>query len=130
MGRELGDTNVVTGQIVDAAIRVHRAIGPGLLESAYQKCMEYELAHRGLQVEANVALPIRYGSVQLEACYRIDLLVEGSVMVELKAVARLHPLHSAQLLSYLRLSNTRIGLLLNFHECRLKDGIVRIINSR
>ncbi len=121
--------NRITGKIIDAAIRVHSAIGPGLLESAYQICMEYELSQRGLQVESNVALPILYAGVHLDACYRIDMLVERSVMVELKAVARLHPVHTAQLLSYLRLSNHRIGLLLNFHECRLKDGIIRLINT-
>lgn len=121
--------NQVTGEIVDSAIRVHSALGPGLLESAYQVCLAYELSQRGMQIESNVALPIRYGNVELDACYRIDMLVERCVLVELKAVARLHPVHTAQLLSYLRLSNHQIGLLLNFHECRMKDGIIRLINT-
>jgi GxxExxY protein len=127
--RVYDDVNDVTGEIVDAAIRVHSGVGPGLLESAYQVCMEYELSKRGLRIQANVPLPVCYDGVQLNACYRIDLLVEGRVLVELKAVAKLHPLHTAQLLSYLRLSNNRIGLLLNFHECRMKDGIVRLIHT-
>ena len=115
--------------IVDAAITVHSVIGPGLLESAYVACLALELRARGLNVRSQVPLPIIYGGQQIDVAYRIDLLVEDTVIVEAKAVARLLPVHEAQLLSYLRLSDKRIGFLLNFHVSRMRDGIKRMVNG-
>jgi GxxExxY protein len=122
------EINEITGQIVDAAMKVHTKLGPGLLESAYEACLAYELRRRGLQVATQVALPITYEDVQLDAGYRIDLLVESQVIVELKAVEKMIPLYDAQLLSYLKLSGNKIGLLINFNVVRLKDGIKRLAN--
>jgi GxxExxY protein len=121
--------NRISGVIVDAAIAVHSALGPGLLESAYEACLLYELRSRGLVVESQVALPIVYESVQLEVGYRIDLLVENVVVIELKACEGIAPVHRIQLLSYLRLSGKPLGLLLNFHVALMKDGIVRMKNG-
>ena len=115
--------------IVDAAITVHSVIGRGLLESAYVACLALELRARGLNVRSQVPLPIIYGGQQIDVAYRIDLLVEDTVIVEAKAVARLLPVHEAQLLSYLRLSDKRIGFLLNFHVSRMRDGIKRMVNG-
>ena len=121
--------NEISGQIVDAAIRVHSALGPGLLESAYQACLAFELTSRGLHVETEVGLPVVYRDVRLEVGYRIDLLVESTVIVEIKAVETLLPIHEAQLLSYLKLADKRLGLLINFNVQRLKDGIKRMANG-
>ena len=118
----------ITAQIVDAAMKVHTGLGPGLLESAYEACLAHELRKRNLQVETQVALPVHYDGVDIELGYRIDLLVQGAVIVELKAVRELLPIHEAQLLSYLKLSRKKIGLLINFHVLRLKDGIKRMAN--
>lgn len=120
--------NEITGQIVDSAMKVHTALGPGLLESAYEACLVHELRKRSLRVQNQVELPVRYEEVYLDIGYRIDLLVEDQVIVELKAIAELAPIHEAQLLSYLKLSNLRIGLLINFHVSKLKDGIRRLVN--
>ena len=120
--------NDVSGQIVDASIRVHSVLGPGLLEAAYQLCLTHELRKRGLDVRREVITPIRYDGVTLKVGYRIDLLVEGAVVVETKSVAKLVPIHEAQLLSHLRLGDYRLGLLINFNVVLLKDGIVRIVN--
>lgn len=122
------EINVRTGQVVDAAMRVHRALGPGLLESAYSACLAYELTKRGRQVVTQMLLPVVYEEVRIELGYRIDMLVDGAVVVELKTVTRLLPVHEAQLLSYLRMSKYRIGLLINFHVPVLKDGIRRLAN--
>jgi GxxExxY protein len=121
--------NDVTGQIIDAAMKVHTALGPGLLESAYEACLTHELRTRGLNVEVQKELPVEYGGVRMDVGYRIDLLVEDLVIVELKAVAALLPIHQAQLISYLKLSDRRVGLLINFNVVRLKDGIKRIANK-
>ena len=112
--------------VVDAAFTVHRALGPGLLESAYQACLEIELARRGVAYVAQPALPIRYAGTTVEDAYRLDLLVGDALIVELKAVDSLLPIHSAQLLTYLRLSSKRLGLLINFNTPLIKDGIKRI----
>lgn len=120
--------NDITGQIIDAAMKVHTALGPGLLESAYEACLAHELQKRGLKAETQVGLPVEYDGVQLEHGYRIDILVENQVIVELKCVSEFHPVHEAQLLSYLKLSNRKIGLLINFNVLRLKDGIKRLAN--
>jgi GxxExxY protein len=121
--------NEASRQIVDAAMKVHSALGPGLLESAYQACLGYELHERGLRSEREVGMPLRYGGVALEVGYRIDLLVEQCVVVELKSVEKILPIHEAQLLCYLRLSKCRLGLLFNFNVVHLKDGIKRMANN-
>jgi GxxExxY protein len=120
--------NEVTGAVVDGAIKVHSVLGPGLLESAYQACLAYELRKRGLEVATQVELPVMYDAITIELGYRIDLLVEASVVVELKTVTKLLPVHEAQLLSYLKLGKFQAGLLINFHAARLKDGIQRMVN--
>lgn len=121
--------NDISGQIIDAAMRVHTALGPGLLESAYEACLKYELEKRGLKVKQQVGLPVIYDGVRIDLGYRLDLLVENEVIVELKAVETLSPVHEAQLLSYLKLSGKKIGLLINFNVSRLKDGIRRVVNN-
>ena len=115
--------------IIDAAMKVHTALGPGLLESAYEACLAHELRMRGLHVQIQVVLPIEYDGVKLDAGYRIDLLVESCVIVELKAVEKMNPIFEAQILSYLKLSKLEVGLLINFHVPRLKDGLKRIVNN-
>jgi len=117
-----------TGQVVDAAIKVHSALGPGLLESAYRLCLAHELRKRGFQVQLEVPLAITYDGVKIDAGYRLDMLVEGAVLVEVKAITKLHPIHEAQLLSYLKLGDYRVGLLINFHVRQLKNGITRMAN--
>ena len=109
-------------------MEVHSALGPGLLESAYEACLTYELSRRGFDVRSQQALPVVYKEIRLELGYRLDLLVDQGVIVELKAVDKLLPVHEAQLLSYLKLSGHRLGLLTNFHVSYLKDGIKRMVN--
>ncbi len=123
------ELNQITEAIIGAAIEVHRALGPGLLESAYEACLAYELARRGLRVEQQKALPVTYHDVRLDCGYRLDLRVEGIVIVEIKAVDRLAPIHEAQLLSYLRLSGCPLGLLINFNVKLLKDGVRRVVSG-
>jgi GxxExxY protein len=120
--------NDISGQILDAAIDVHKELGPGLLESAYEACLAYELRKRGLKVLTQVGLPVVYDEVQLDVGYRLDLLVEGCVVIELQSVEQIHPLHQAQLNTYLKLSDKRLGLLINFNVTRLKDGFKRFAN--
>jgi GxxExxY protein len=122
--------NRVSGIVVNAAMRVHSVLGPGLLESAYQVCLEQELRKRGLMVDAQLGLPVVYEGEKLDLGYRIDLLVENLVIVEIKCVEAIHPVHEAQLLSYLRLSGKNVGLLINFYVARLKDGIKRMVDGR
>lgn len=121
--------NEVTGQILDAAIKVHQTLGPGLLESAYEACLIYELGKRGLNVSAQVPVPIIYEEVRLEAGYRLDLVVEDAVVVEIKSVEAILPIHKAQLLSYLKLSGYKVGLLVNFNVELLKQGVTRLVNN-
>lgn len=121
--------NEVSGSIVDAAIKVHTALGPGLLESAYEACLVYELRKRGRKVFSQVELPVIYEDVRLDVGYRIDLLVDDCVIVELKAVDKILPIHEAQLLSYLKLSGFKVGLLINFNVMRLKQEIKRLVNN-
>ncbi|HEX4920046.1 MAG TPA: GxxExxY protein [Candidatus Bathyarchaeia archaeon] len=121
--------NQVSGNVVNAAMKVHSVLGPGLLESAYQVCLAHELRRRGLRVEAQVPLPVVFEGEKLEAGYRIDLLVEDLVVVEIKCVEAIHPVHQAQLLSYLRLSGRNVGLLINFYVAHLKDGITRMVDG-
>jgi len=122
------DLNEISGQIVDAAMKVHSALGPGLLESAYEACLLYELRKRGLKTENQVELPVVYDNVRIDVGYRLDLLVEDAVIVELKSVSEIAPIHKAQLLSYLKLSGKKLGLLINFNVIHLKEGIVRMVN--
>ncbi len=121
--------NSITESIISAAIAVHRELGPGLLESAYESCLVYELLQQGLTVERQKALPVTYRGVKIDCGYRIDLLVEDAVIVELKAVESIEPIHEAQLLSYLKLSGYQIGLLINFNVRMLKQGIKRLVNN-
>lgn len=121
--------NDISGKIIGCAIEVHKALGPGLLESAYEECLFYELQAAGLKVEKQKALPVIYKEVKLDAGYRIDLLVEGCVVVELKSVETLHDVHTAQVLTYLKLSGCKLGLLMNFNVYRLKEGIKRLVNN-
>ena len=123
------DLNELSGAVVDAAIRVHSALGPGLLESAYTTCLAYELRERRLLVRTQVALPVMYKTIRMDTAYRIDLLVEESIVVELKTVSKLLPIHEAQLLTYLKLSRYRLGLLLNFHVPLMREGIKRMVND-
>jgi len=119
--------NQITGKIIGAAINVHRELGPGLLESAYEICLAYELAEMGLSVERQRPLPVLYKSVRLDCGYRLDLLVENKVVVELKSVEKIEPIHVAQVLSYLKLSGCNVGLLINFNVKILKSGIKRLV---
>ncbi|WP_295437697.1 GxxExxY protein [uncultured Thiodictyon sp.] len=119
-------TDDVARQIVDAAFKVHSTLGPGLLESVYEVCLAYELTKRGLEVSRQVALPVIYDGMQLDAGFRLDLLVCNCVIVELKVVELLLAIHKAQLLTYLKLSGYRLGFLINFNVPLIKDGIVRL----
>jgi GxxExxY protein len=122
--------NTVTDQIIGAAIAVHRALGPGLLESAYEACLGYELKKRGLTIEQQKPLPVVYDNVQIDCAYRLDFVVDRDVIVEVKSVKRITDVHVAQLLSYLRLLNKRVGLLINFNVKWLVDqGIRRVVNG-
>ena len=122
--------NDVTSEIIGAAIEVHRNLGPGLLESTYMPCLEYEMAVRRLQYVKQRLVPVVYKTLALDVSYRIDLLVENLVIVELKSVEHLLPVHSSQVLTYLHLTGTPAGLLINFNVPRLTDGIKRLLNTR
>ena len=123
------DRDELTGRIIGAAIDIHRQLGPGLLESTYEECMVYELNERGIAYERQVELPIHYKGKQLPGNYRIDLLVAQQIILELKSVQKLEPVHDAQLLTYLKLANKRCGLLLNFNVPVMKQGIRRLLNN-
>jgi GxxExxY protein len=120
------ETNQITNEILDSAFKIHTTLGPGLLESAYRKCLVYELKSKGLFVEEEKPLPIIYEEIKLECGYRIDILVEREVVVELKVVENFNEVHVAQVLTYLKFSKNKVGLLLNFYKKSLKDGIKRI----
>ncbi|MGH7033613.1 MAG: GxxExxY protein [Stellaceae bacterium] len=117
----------IARQIVDAALAVHKALGPGLLESVYEQCLAYELRSRSLRVALQVPLQVHYREVQIEAGFRIDMLVNDLVLLEIKAIERILPVHEAQLLTYLKLSRKHLGLLINFNVPLIKDGIRRLI---
>ena len=119
----------ITGTIINCAIEIHRALGPGLLESTYEACLAFELIEQGLKIERQKPLPVVYRGVKLDCGYRLDILVEESVIVEIKVVDHPAPIHKAQLLSYLRLSGCKVGLLINFNVKILKSGIVRMVNN-
>ncbi len=114
-------------QVVDAALAVHRALGPGLLESAYEACLAEEIRRRGLETERQIAVPVIYGDVQIDVGFRLDLLVESRVVVEIKAIDALASIHSAQVLTYLRFSSLRPGYLINFNNTLLKNGLRRFV---
>ena len=122
--------NELTGHIISSAITVHRELGPGLLESVYTPCLALELADQGLHVQTEVNCPVIYRDRAIsEVGFRLDLLVDNCVVIELKSVERIHPVHQKQLLTYLKLTNKPLGLLINFNENLLKDGITRIVNK-
>jgi GxxExxY protein len=117
----------ISRTVIGLAIEVHRTLGPGLLESAYEQCLCHELTQHALTFRRQVPVPVNYKGLQLECCYRLDIVVEGSLIVEIKAVDRLLPVHNAQLLTYLKLTGIGVGLLLNFHTVVLRDGLRRMI---
>jgi GxxExxY protein len=121
--------NKISGTILDAAITVHRELGPGLLENAYEACLEYELLQRGCVVERQKALPVIYRGITVDCGFRLDLLVDGLVIVELKSVERLEGIHEAQVLTYLKLTKLHLGLLMNFDVVRLMDGFKRLVRE-
>jgi GxxExxY protein len=123
------NTESIAAQIVHSAVKVHKVLGPGLLESVYQKCLTYELEKSGRKVTCEVLLPVRYEDVQIDAGFRVDMLVDDIVMIENKTVEKILPIHTAQLLTYLKLSNLRLGFLLNWNVTLMKDGIKPLINS-
>jgi GxxExxY protein len=124
-----GSSRHRTHDIVGAAIEVHRRLGPGLLESAYQMCLGRELSLRGIEFQQQVPLPVEYRGLQLDCGYRLDLVVDRSVVIEIKAVGKVLPVHRAQVLTYLKLTNLRLGLLINFNVEVLRSGLYRIING-
>ena len=121
--------NEISQKIIAAAIEVHKQLGPGLLESTYETCLAYELKQLGLDVKQQIALPVVYKEVKLDAGYRIDLLIENKVIVEIKSVEALADIHTAQLLTYLKLKDLKLGLLINFNSVRVVDGLKRIVNN-
>jgi GxxExxY protein len=121
--------NAIAKEIVDAAFRVHTTLGPGLLESVYDTVLAYELSQRGLRTVRQQPIPVVYGNVRIDTGFRADLIVEDNVIVEIKSVETLAPVHKKQLLTYLRLANKRLGLLINFQVALIKDGITRIVNG-
>jgi len=122
--------NRITGNVISAAMKVHSHLGPGLLESAYEACLAHELRKQGLRVAQQVALPVIYDGERIDLGYRIDLVVEDLVIVEIKCVEAINPVHQAQLRSYIRLSGRNVGLLINFHVAHLRDGIKRIVDGK
>jgi GxxExxY protein len=122
--------NDLSGKVIGLCIEIHRELGPGLLESAYEECLAYELTKAGLRFERQRALPVRYKEVQLDCGYRLDFVIEGALIVELKAVTELHPIHDAQLLTYLKLDKKSLGLLINFNVPALKKGVKRVACGR
>jgi GxxExxY protein len=123
------DINQISGKIIAAAMKVHSALGPGLLESAYEACLLHKLRKLGFKVFSQLTLPLHYDGLTIDAGYRIDIMVEDRVIVELKAVEKILPIHEAQIISYLKLSNKQLGLLINFNVVHLKNGIQRIANG-
>jgi len=122
------ELNELSGKIIGAAMKVHSALGPGLLESAYEACLIHELGKAGLEAKSQVPLPVFYDSIMIDLGYRLDLLVEDSVIIELKAVESISAIHEAQIISYLKLSGKKLGLLINFNVLHLRDGVTRKVN--
>jgi GxxExxY protein len=117
----------LTEPVVQAAIEVHRNLGPGLLESTYEQCLAYELKQKGIDIKSQHGLPVRYKDIKLDCGYRIDVFVEDNLIVELKSVDRILPIHEAQILTYMKLAKVKVGLLINFNVLRVKDGIKRFV---
>ena len=126
--RSFKDINDLTGEVIGAAIEIHKALGPGLLESVYEECMCMELELKGIPYEKQKELPVEYKGSKLDCGYRLDIVVDGKLIVELKACEGLQPIHDAQLLTYLKLTGIKVGLLINFNVPILKEGIKRIVN--
>lgn len=127
--RTAEELSALSGEVIGAAIEVHRQLGPGLLEGCYVECLVAELAHRGIGAEKEVRIPLRYRDISIENAYRLDLLVEDELILEIKAVDGLLPVHSAQLLTYLKLANKKLGLLINFNVEVLRSGVKRVANG-
>jgi len=125
----MNDIEGIARQIVHSAIRVHKALGPGLLESVYQRCLAYELDRAGVKVECEVPIPVKYEKIEIDLGFRADMIVGGSIIIENKTVEKLAPIHEAQLLTYLKLTDTKIGFLLNWNVVLMKDGIRRFVNN-
>lgn len=123
------DINQLSSKIIGAAIKVHKALGPGLLESAYEECLSHEITIQGFSIERQKPLPIRYRGIKLDCGYRLDVVVENAIILELKACEKIEPIHKAQLLTYLKLSGLHLGLILNFNVPVMRDGTVRIVNE-
>ena len=123
------DINKLSSRIIGAAIEVHKALGPGLLESAYEECICYELSIGGLSLERQKPLAVQYKGINLDCGYRLDVVVEDAIILELKSCEKIEPIHKAQLLTYLKLSGIKLGLLLNFNVILMREGIVRIVNE-
>ena len=123
------DINKLSSDIIGAAIAVHKALGPGLLESVYEECLGHEFGIRGLTYERQKPLPVRYKGKKLDCGYRLDMVVENSIILELKSCEKVEPIHKAQVLTYLKLSDLRLGLILNFNTTLMRDGIVRVVNE-
>jgi GxxExxY protein len=129
MSKSKEEIELVATQLVDSMLAVHRELGPGLLESTYQACLAYELRERGIEVRCEVELPVKYKGLDIEAGYRIDMLVSDCIVIENKSVQALVPIHEAQLLTYMKLSGCRLGFLVNWNVPLIKDGIKRIVNK-
>ncbi|MBB6681134.1 GxxExxY protein [Aequorivita sp. 609] len=123
------EINAITGKIIDTAFKLHSALGPGLLENVYEKCLEMDLREAGLEVESQVGVPLKYKNFAFDTGYRLDLLVEKTVIIEVKSVEILAPVHYSQLITYLKLYNKPVGLLINFNSKYLKDGLHRLVNN-
>jgi len=128
MGASSGTINDLTGRVIGAAIEVHESLGPGLLESVYEECLCRELTLRKIAFQRQYALPLEYKGIKIDCSYRLDILVPGELIIELKSCEEILPIHRAQLLTYLRLTGIKVGLLINFNVPILKDGIVRMVN--
>lgn len=124
---EMNDINALSNKILGFAIEVHRNLGPGLLENAYQQCLAFELSNANINFELEKPIPVKYKNNTIDCAFRADFIVENNIILELKTVERIHPIHEAQLLTYLKLTNIKLGLIINFNEMLLKNGIKRII---
>lgn len=121
--------NEISSKIIGAAIEVHKQLGPGLLESSYERCLAFELSQKGLNIQTQVPVPVFYKGINLQVGYRLDLLVEEKVIIEVKTVSEFAPIHKAQLLTYLKLTDKKLGLLVNFNSIKLIDGVTRVVNN-
>ena len=121
--------NEISSKIIGAAIEVHKQLGPGLLESSYERCLAFELSQKGLNIQTQVPVPVIYKGINLQVGYRLDLLVEEKVIIEVKTVSEFAPIHKAQLITYLKLTGKKLGLLVNFNSIKLIDGVTRVVNN-